>query len=124
MNISKQRAESLKKQKKDFLSDQKSMLMFPSLGLIVKEVQRIIKSYRSKSENARLDNIILSGGTSKLAGMDAYFSKALNIKAIIGNPWSRIDFDENLSSRIKEMGPSFSVAVGLALKGVEEYKRK
>ena len=124
MNISRQRAESLKRQKKDIFNSREGMMLLPSLELIAKEAQRIIKSYESRNEKTHIDSVILSGGTAKLIGIDAYFSKVLGIKAVVGNPWSRIDFDKSLGSQIKEMGPSFSVAVGLALRGVEEYQRK
>jgi len=124
MNISKQRAESLKKQKRDFFNSHEGVVMLPSLDLIAKEAQRIIRSYESKNEKAHIDSVILSGGTAKLLNISNYFSKILGIKTIVGNPWSRIDFDESLSPYIKEIGPSFSVALGLALRGVDEYKRK
>jgi len=124
MDISRQRAESLKRQKKDIFNSREGTILLPSLELIAKEAQRIIKSYESRNEKAHLDGAILSGGTANLAGIDAYFSKVLGVKAVVGNPWSRIDFDKSLDSQIKEMGPSFSVAVGLALRGVEEYQRK
>ncbi len=124
MNISRQRAESFKKQKKDFLNSHEGTLLLPSLELIAKEAQRVMKSYESKNKKNRIDSVILSGGTAKLAGIDAYFSRVLGVRTVVGNPWSRIDFDESLNPRIKEMGPSFSVAIGLALRGVEEYQRK
>lgn len=124
MNISKQRAESLKKQKKNFISGKEKMIMFPALELIVSETQRVAKSYKAKNESARLDGLILSGGTAKLKGIDTYFSEALNMRATIGNPWKKIDFDKKLAPQVEKMGSSFSVAIGLALKGVEEYQRK
>ncbi len=124
MGISKERADSLKKQKRNLFKGREGSLLFPALELIAKETERMIKSYEIKSESFRIESVILSGGTSKLSGIEEYFSEALGIKTILGNPWSRIEYDEVLDEKIKEMGPSFSVPIGLALRGVEEYKRK
>lgn len=124
MNISKKRAESLKKQNKDFVSGRERMIVFPSLELIVDETRRIIKSYMVRNKNARIDGIILSGGAAKLKGADTYFSRCLDMRVIVGNPWKKIEFDKKFAPQVEKMGPSFSVALGLALKGVEEYQRR
>ncbi|GBE17236.1 competence protein A [bacterium BMS3Abin15] len=123
LNISKKRAEDLKKQGKDFINSRESSIVLPTLDLIANEALRIISTYKEKNSGSRIDGVVLSGGTAKLKGVDDYFSKALGIKTIIGDPWKKIVYDESLSPIVKKVGPSFSVALGLALKGVEEYKR-
>ncbi len=123
LNISKKRAEELKKQGKDFINSRESSIVLPTLDLIASETLRIINTHKEKNSGSKIDGIILSGGTAKLRGIGDYFSKALGIRTVIGDPWKRIVCDEKLSPIVKKVGPSFSVALGLALRGAEEYKR-
>lgn len=123
LNISKERAEAIKKQEKDLINGQESTIVLPTLSLIAGEVSRIISTFKSKASGNDIDSIILSGGTSKMAGIDEYFSKVLNVETITGDPWKKIVYDEKLEPIIKKMGASFSVALGLALRGAEESKK-
>lgn len=123
MNISKKRAEELKKQGKDFINSRESSIILPTLDLITSETMRIINAYRNKNKENKIDGVILSGGTAKLKGIDEYFSKSLEISTVIGNPWKKIVYAEELKPVIEKIGSSFSVALGLALRGVEDYKR-
>jgi type IV pilus assembly protein PilM len=124
MNISRQRAESLKREKKDLLSGSNFPLVIPSIEMISNEVTRIIAAYQEKNEGKKIDALILSGGSSKMQGLDQYFSKALGVKTIMGNPWRKIIVDPKLEALVKkELGVSFSVAIGLAMSGIEAYQR-
>ena len=84
----------------------------------------MLYSYKEKNPSARIDGVILSGGTSKMKGMEEYFSKALGMKVFLGNPWRRIVVGPDVQPYVDSLGASFSVAIGLALRGVEDYKRK
>jgi type IV pilus assembly protein PilM len=124
MNISSERAEMLKKQGKDFINSKESMIIFPALEIISGEALRVLNAYKSKIGSLKIDAVILSGGSAKLKGIDAYFSKVLNIKTIIGDPWKKIEVDEKIIPTVRTLGTSFSAALGLALKGIEEHRNK
>jgi len=119
LSVGEERAESLKISKMDFLGKE-SNIVFPCLDLITGEIKRILLSYYKKEDpNGIVDGLILSGGTASLTGLDKYFSSIFNTKVLVGNPFGRVAHDARLENRIKEIGPQFSVAVGLALKGLE-----
>lgn len=122
MNISAERAEILKAQGRDFLNSRESMIVFPALEVISDEAIRVVNAYKEKIGNIKLDAVILSGGAAKQTGIEAYFSKKLGVSAIIGDPWKKIEIDNKILSTVKSLGTSFSVATGLALKGIEEYR--
>jgi len=125
LNISKQRAEELKKENKDLLNSREMSLVIPVLDMITNESLRIVNAYKAKrGENSRIDSIILSGGSSKLKGLDQYFSQKIGVQARIGNPWSKVVYDEKINPFVEKMGTSFSVALGLAFRGIEELKSK
>ncbi len=124
MNISWQRAESFKRQKRGIIFSQNSQLIIPALDLISGEAIRTIENYRHKSlTDVRIDKIILSGGGSRLSGIDKYFSQALNISTEIGNPWKGIVIDKNIEKKVKNYGTSLAVAIGLAEKGIKDFQR-
>jgi type IV pilus assembly protein PilM len=125
LNISKQRAEELKKENKDILNSREMSLTVPILDMIVNEVLRIINAYKEKKEGSgRIDGIILSGGSSRLVGLDKYFSQKTGIQTNIGNPWRRVSYEEKFNPFIGKMGTSFSVALGLAFRGIEESNKR
>ena len=124
MNISKQRAENFKKGERDLLNSKESYLVIPVLEFIANESKRILNSYKLKNKDVRIDGILLSGGTSKMKGLEEYFTRSLESKVTLGNPWQHIVAEGETSVLIKNLGVSFSVAIGLALRGMEEYKRE
>jgi type IV pilus assembly protein PilM len=123
LNISWERAESLKKGDKDFLNIKESSLVFPALEIIGNEATRIFNAYQAKNGDKRPDGVILSGGTAKMKGLDIYFANVLNTSVTLGNPWKGIRYNDALKSSIERMGTSYSVALGLALGGVDAYER-
>jgi len=123
MNIDDERADKLKVSGKNFLSGD-SGISFPVVDLIVGEISRVMNAYYKTDPKTAVDGIILSGGTAGFPGLDGYFSKALGIKTIIGNPLGRIEYDKRLEPKAQELGNRFSVAIGLALGGVDEQLKK
>ncbi|TAK95043.1 type IV pilus assembly protein PilM [Patescibacteria group bacterium] len=124
MNISRTRAEILKKEKDDLLNGREMSLVIPSLDLVSNEAMRMINSYREKKPDLRLESVILSGGSAKLKGIDQYFSKTIGVRAVVGNPWRRVYVDPALEPVVREkLGTSFSVALGLALMGADSFRR-
>lgn len=125
MEISKKRAEVFKKGDKDLLNTNGSALIIPVLELIVGESKRIINTYKEKNADAKIDTILLSGGTAQMKGLDEYFSRCFGEKVVLADPWSRINIENpEVKNLTKKFGGTFTVALGLALRGVEECKQK
>ncbi len=123
MAIDLERADALKVSGKNFFAVDSSISFF-TLELITGEVERIIRAYSKDGEKKIINEIILSGGTANLTGLVDYFSDKLKIKTVAGNPFARIGYDSRLEKAISKMRTGFSVAVGLALKGVDDYLKK
>ncbi len=124
LSVSRSRAEIFKKETKDILNGSESALVIPVLDLVVGELRRIATAYKEKNKDGKIDAIILSGGTSKMVGIKDYFAHALGEEVRIGNPWRGITVSSEVAPLTKDLGASFAVALGLALRGVEEYKKK
>lgn len=119
IEVARSRAEELKKSGKDFLNQRESAVVFPTLQVVITETKRVIASHEEKHPESKVTEIILSGGSSRLAGIVEYFSSIFELPVSIGHPWSKIQATEKQQAMIHETDTSFAVAIGLALGGVE-----
>lgn len=90
-------------------------LLGPSVDKIVIEIDRLINNYQTKTER-RMSKLVLNGGSAQLIGLRDHIEKKLNIKTIIADPWSKIDYLSELEKTLKKIGPQFSVAIGAAMR--------
>lgn len=123
MQIDFARAESLKISGKNFFASE-APTNFTALEVIVGEVERIIRTYFKEDGRDKITEIVLSGGTAKMVGLTDYLSGKLKIKTVTGDPFARITYDKKMEKLVSQISSSFAVAVGEALKGVEEYSKK
>ncbi len=93
-------------------------LITSTLEPIVTEMKYMMEFYRSQN-NGEIEKIILSGGGALLLNLSEYFSKRLDVKVIIGDPWDRINYPSDLEPILKEIGPKLAVAIGLAMREIE-----
>lgn len=82
---------------------------------IISEIERMINSYQSKTER-KIEKLILNGGSAHLSGLKEYIEKKMNIKTFIADPWRRIIYPPVLQQTLNKIGPSFSVAIGAAMR--------
>lgn len=121
MGVNEERAEALKISSKNFFSSE-SGVSFPVLNIISGEVSRIINNLDKNNQKKGIEGIILSGGTANLHGLAEYLSGLLGQKVIMGNPFSRIEYDKQLDDIIGKSGVQFSVCIGLAMRGFDNIK--
>lgn len=83
---------------------------------IIQEIKYLIATYYEQvSKEKELDRIILTGGSAGIAHLDDYFVKSLNLRTYMGDPWARVIYPMDLQNVLKEIGPRFAAAVGLAM---------
>jgi type IV pilus assembly protein PilM len=68
---------------------------------------------------AAVEKIILTGGTAALPSLSLYFAKELGIRTYVGDPWARVAYQDEMRPLLDEIGPRFSVAVGLAMRDLD-----
>jgi len=84
---------------------------------IVTEMKYLMNFYHAQNEN-KLEKVVLSGGGSLLLNLGDYLSKRLDIKVIIGDPWSRVNYPAEIKPVLMEVGPKLAVAIGLAMREI------
>ncbi len=92
----------------------------PVLASIISEIKKARTFYNEKYQNdSPITQILLTGGASRLPGIDLYFVKNIDIETVIANPFKTAGI-KNVPDNLDSAGPEYSVAVGLALKDYEE----
>jgi len=85
---------------------------------ICQEIKRSFDFFRTQASEAEVDKIYLSGGSSKISGLDKMLSERVGIEVKFLDPFRRIKVDEkkiNLQL-LKEIAPMSGVGIGLAIR--------
>lgn len=91
----------------------------PILGSLVTEVKKALAFYNEKYKNDQpVSQILLSGGSAKLPGIDSFFVDNCAIETVVANPWA-IFGSQQLPKDILDSGAEFAIAIGLAMRGLE-----
>lgn len=118
LNIRMRRAEDLKKRRGLAASGgeyELSTLMMPLLDVIISEAKRV-KSNFENSYKERVEQAVLTGGGANLLGAEKYFTEQLEMPALKSEPFAKIKYPPEIEPFLKELGPFFTVALGLGIK--------
>jgi len=89
------------------------------VNYILEETKKVFRNFYQQ-KGKKIEKVVLHGGSSLLPGLKEYFEDALKKPTEILNPFVNISYKSFLKEALKQRGPFFAVAVGLALKGLEE----
>ena len=126
LDIDYQTAEKLK-EKYGLLSNQRLGLsqekqtreiLLPLIDAILREIDNISKSFY-ESQKKEVKKIILAGASALLPGLKDYCQDYFKKEIEIANPFSDIFYTPILEKKLREMGPSYAITVGMALRGLE-----
>jgi type IV pilus assembly protein PilM len=118
-NFQYQRAEEFKRNygvSEEVLENKIYEVLSPILESIMVEIRRGVEFYKNKTLSVSPSYYLLSGDGALLPGLVEYVSKSLGVKSEIANPWKNIVVEDKFKDIIAKSGPSYSVAIGLALK--------
>lgn len=121
MNVSEERAEQFKR---DFglvsLAESGSNIpktIEESISPMVNEIKYVFDLYKRQG-NGVVEKVILSGGSAYLPNLVSYLQNVLNVSVYIGDAWHKVMYPKELKTVLDEIGPRFSVAIGLAMKNI------
>lgn len=92
-----------------------------TLNYIFTEADRFMLTYQKKY-NKDVSKVVLVGGGSALKGVVPFARGILETEVIAGDPFSKVVAPAFLEQILKETGPEFAVAVGVALRKLQESK--
>jgi type IV pilus assembly protein PilM len=90
-----------------------------TLAPLVSEVARTISGYEQRT-NQTLSGLVLTGGGATLKGLYEYMQPKIPTEIRLSDPFSKTQAPAFLERILKDAGPEFSVAVGLALRRLQE----
>ena len=115
-NLSIARAEQLKKEKglteAAFSSPQ---MVF---SRIFAEARRVLIQYETAHKQS-ITSIVLTGGGGITKELSTYAKKTFSIDVRVANPFMKTEAPAFMRGILEEIGPGFTVAVGLALRKLE-----
>jgi type IV pilus assembly protein PilM len=119
LNIEYNRSEDLKMEKGLASDKQIRNILVPLVDSVMGEAKETFRDFFTK-EGKKVEKVILAGGVASMPGLKEYFATGLEKPVVLLNPFLNLAFPKVLMSTINKMAPSYSIAVGLALKGMEK----
>ncbi len=92
-----------------------------TLDYIFSEANHIVLGYE-KQYHKNISKVILVGGGSALKGVVDIAKKSFQTDVVSGDPFSKVVAPAFLEQSLRETGPEFAVAVGAALRKLQEMK--
>jgi type IV pilus assembly protein PilM len=96
-------------------------IMSVTFDFIFSEANQVVLSYQKKY-NKNVSKVFLVGGGSALLGLDDLAKKTFQTDVVSGNPFSKVVVPAFLEEVLRKTGPEFTVAVGLALRMMQEIE--
>ncbi len=90
-----------------------------SLSPMVSELTRTVSSWETRTNQA-LNSLVLTGGGATLRGLKEFMQSKVTTQIRLADPFSKTQAPAFLEAILKDAGPEFSVAVGLALRRLQE----
>lgn len=88
----------------------------PILASILLEIRKALAFYAQKyKDNVLIQQVLLSGGTARLPGIDLFFVENLSIETVVANPW-KILGSKPLPAEVINNSSDFTIALGLAMR--------
>lgn len=122
MEISVEKAEILKREQGLLGSYEDRPLkgvLSVTLDYIFSEANQVLLSYERKT-NKNISKIIMVGGGAALKGLAEVAQESFEIEVIAGDPFSKVQTPAFLEEVLKSTGPEFAVAVGVAIRKLQE----
>jgi len=84
----------------------------------MQEFKRALSQYELRS-GAKISRVVVTGGAATFPEFAAFVAYALDRPVELADPFSKISYPAFMEDTIKEIGPTFSVALGAALRNFE-----
>ena len=91
------------------------------LNPILSDANSILLNFQKKY-NKNVSRTIFVGGGALLNGLGGIAQKKLGVEVLLGNPFEKVEVPAFLMPVLKETGLSFTVAIGIALRKLQEIE--
>ena len=116
-NVSFGEAEAIKREQASteaYAKDVKTAMQ-ATMQRPFQEFKRVIQQYQNLHE-VQLGRVHIIGGGAQLDQVSEYVSEALSLEPVVHNPFAKIAYPAFMSDVLEELGSSFAVSLGAALR--------
>ncbi len=93
-------------------------ILSPLIDFILIELERFAANY-TKRYGISISKIYLAGGGAAMPGLVDYMVKKFGVEVFVANPFSKVVYPTFFQPVLRDIGPSFAVAVGSGLRGLK-----
>lgn len=123
LGIANDKAEKIKNENGLVSLDQEiTKTLYFLIDPLLNEIKNTCSEFM-QTDSKQVEEIYLTGGTANMPGLKEYFQESLGKNVILPNCFSDFLYPPILEEKLREIGPSFSVAVGAALGGLDSKKK-
>jgi type IV pilus assembly protein PilM len=121
LNITEDRAEQFKRDVGLSFSGSESKgvpkVIETTINPIINEIKYVLDLYQNQGR-LKVEKIVLAGGSAFLPNLVSYLNELFNLPVIIGDPWHKVSYPQDLKLILDEIGSRFAVSIGLALRDI------
>jgi type IV pilus assembly protein PilM len=117
LNLSFEQAESLKRGEPvtDVPPESVEPILSSVNGFVGSEIQKTIDFFRNTTPGESIDRIVVAGGSSRIVNLQEALAQRFGVPVEPLNPFNRVHIGKGIAPEmLEEIGPSVSIAVGLA----------
>ncbi|MFM2414339.1 MAG: hypothetical protein RI911_32 [Candidatus Parcubacteria bacterium] len=92
--------------------------LLSTLGRIIPEAHKVLLSYGKKYQK-NVPHIVFTGGGATVKDLIPYAQERLGAEVLLAHPFDKAEAPAFLVEVLKEVGPEFAVAVGVALRQIQ-----
>lgn len=122
MGVSMEKAEEIKQGvglNQKIAGQNISDLIPTNLEYVFSEANRVLLQYQKK-HNKIVSRVVLTGGGVLLAGLLDIARAKFETDVVLADPFAKLETPAFLEEMLRQAGPSFAVAVGVALRRLQE----
>jgi type IV pilus assembly protein PilM len=122
LQLSFQEAEDLKLGKNGGSEAEMVQPLLESItDMLCNEVQKTFDFFHETYPGEVINHVFISGGTSQMHGLAGKLQKTFGYPTDVLNPFRSIEMGPKVNAaKVTSLGPALAVAVGLALRGVDQ----
>lgn len=98
----------------DKLDGQVFKAMEPGLEAFAAELTKSVRFFQTRYQNAQVQQIVLSGFAGVIPFIAEYMEAKTSVQTVQGNPWQRVQVNNDQQQALAEVASEFAVAIGLA----------
>lgn len=88
----------------------------PVLKLVIDEIKKAISFFQTEEKGEAPNSITITGGASNMPDVISYLATSLGIETVVGNPFTKLNLDQDTLNNLAPYASIYGAAIGLAMR--------